>query len=99
MKRYLMSPPILTYTESREDLYMYLVVSDHAISVVLLKTRDGVQWPVYYVSKILVDAETWYLPLEKLALDLVHMVRKLPHYFQAHMVYVWTEHPLQSRLR
>jgi len=94
-----MSPPILTYTESREDLYMYLVVSDHVVSAVLLKTRDRAQWPVYYVSKILVDAETRYLPLEKLALDLVHTIRKLPHYFQAHMVYVLTEHPLQSLLR
>ena len=40
--------------------------------------------PVYYVSKTLVDAETRYLPLEKLVLALVHTTRKLPHYFQAH---------------
>lgn len=40
-----------------------------------------------------------YLPLEKLALALVKATRKLPYYFQAHMVYVLTEYPLQSLLK
>ena len=39
------------------------------------------QQPVYYTSKTLVDAETRYLPLEKLVLALVHATRKLSHYF------------------
>jgi len=47
----------------------------------------------------MVDAETRYLPLEKLALALVHATRKLPHYFQAHTVYVLTEYPLHSLLK
>ena len=49
---------------------------------------------MYYISKTLVDAETRYLPLEKLVLALVHAMRKLPHYFQAHTVFVLTEYPL-----
>ena len=62
--------------------------------------RDqGVQKPIYYISKTLVDVEARYLPLEKLALALVHATRKLPHYFQAHTVYVLTEYPLQSLLK
>ena len=52
------------------------------------------QWSVYYISKTLVDIETRYLLLEKLALALVHTTRKLSHYFQTHTVYVLTEHPL-----
>lgn len=54
---------------------------------------------MYYLSKTLVDAETQYLSLEKMALALVHAKRKLPHYFQVHMVWVLTENPLQSLLR
>ena len=54
---------------------------------------------MYYISKTLVDAETRYLPLEKLVLALVHATRKLPHYFQAHTVYVLNEYPLQSLLK
>ena len=54
---------------------------------------------MYYVSKTLIDAETRYLPQEKLVLALVHAIRKLPHYFQAHIVYMLTEYPLQSLLK
>ena len=88
-----MQAPMLIAPDPREDLFMYLSVSNHAISAVLLRDR-GVQHPVYYISKTLVDVETIYLPLEKLVLALVHATRKLPHYFQAHTVYVLTEYPL-----
>lgn len=73
---------------------MYLVVSEHVMSVVLLKNQKGTQRPIYYINKTLVDAKTRYMPLEKLALAFVHATRKLPHYFQAHIVYVLTEYPL-----
>ena len=85
--------PMLTAPEPREDLFMYLSMSEHAVSVVLLRDQ-GVQQLVYYVSKTLIDAETRYLPLEKLVLAFVHATQKLPHYFQAHTVYVLTEYPL-----
>ena len=77
---------------------MYLLVSDHAVSAVLLRDQ-GVQHPIYYISKTLVDAETRYLPLEKLVLALVHATRKLHHYFQVHTVYVLTRYPLQLLLK
>ena len=84
---------MLTAPKPGEDLFMYLSVSEHAISIMLLRDQ-GVQQPVYYISKTLVDAETRYLPLQKLVLALVHAMWKLPHYFQAHTVYVLTEYPL-----
>lgn len=73
---------------------MYLTVSDHAISSVLLRQKDKVQRPMYYLSKTLADFETRYLLLEKAVLALVHDMRKLPLYFQAHTIWVPTEHPL-----
>ena len=57
------------------------------------------QQPIYYVSKTLFNVEMRYLPLKKLVLALVHTIRKLPHYFQAHTVYVLTKYPLQSLLK
>ena len=83
---------MLTTPKPREDLFIYLSVSEHALSAVLLRDQR-VQQLGYYVSKTLVDVETRYLPLEKLVLALVHTTRKLPHYFQAHTVYVLTEYP------
>ena len=47
------------------------------------------------VNKTLVYAEIRYLPLEKLVLALMHATQKLPHYFQAHTVYVLTEYALK----
>ena len=82
-----MQAPMLTAPELGEDLFMYLSVLDHVVSAVLLRDQ-GVQQPVYYISKTLVDAETWYLPLKKMVLALVHAMRKLPHYFQTHTIYV-----------
>ena len=71
----------------------------YAISFVLIRVDSGIQWPVYYVSKSLNEAEVHYLPLEKAILAVVHAIRKLPHYFQAHTVVVLTQFPLKSILR
>ena len=94
-----MSSLILSCLEFGEDLYIYLTISEHAMSPVLLKNQEGTQRPIYYISKMLVDVETRYLPLEKLALVLVHATRKLPHYFQAYNVYMLIEYPCSLYLR
>lgn len=77
LKTYLMSPSVLSQPYPKEDLYMYLALSDHAISLVLLRQNDGVQRPMYYS----IDSKTMYLLLEKVVLALVHTARKLLHYF------------------
>ena len=45
LKEYLTRTPMLTALEPREDLFMYLSVFNHTVSVVLLKDQ-GVQQPV-----------------------------------------------------
>ena len=72
-------------------LYPYLAVTDYAVSFVLVRNEDEIQRPVYYVSKSLQEVEMSYLPLEKAVLAIVHATRKLPHYFQAHIVVVLTQ--------
>ena len=64
-----------------EVLFAYLAVALHAISLVLIQVNNGIQRPVYYVSKSLNEAEVRYLPLEKAILAVVHATRKFPHYF------------------
>ena len=58
-----------------------------------------VQKSIYYESKSLQEVEIRYLPLEKAILAIVHSMRKLPHYFQAHTVVVFTQLLLQSLLQ
>ena len=51
------------------------------MSLVLIQDDNGIQKPVYYVSKTLYEAEVRYQPLEKAILAMVHAMRKLSHYF------------------
>ena len=85
--------------EQNEVLFTYIVVALYAVSLVLIRVDSGVQWPVYYVSKSLHEAEVRYLPLEKAILAVVLDTRKLPHYFQAHTVVVLTQLPLKTTFR
>ena len=94
LKWYLSTPHVLSRPKKEEVLYAYIAVTNHTVSLFLVKTNDGVQGPVYYVSKSLQEVETHYLPLEKVVLAIIHAMRKLPHYFQAHTMVVLTQLPL-----
>ncbi|XP_050255306.1 uncharacterized protein LOC126701244 [Quercus robur] len=85
--------------DANEVLFAYIAVASHVVSLVLIREDNGTQRPMYYVSKSLQEAETRYLPLEKVILAVVQATRKLPHYFQAHTVVVLTQLPLKSVLR
>ena len=99
LKQYLSSPTILSKLKKEEVLYAYLIVTNYAISLILIRKKDRVQKPVYYISKSLQKTETHYLPLEKAVLAIVHARRKLLHYFQAHTMMVLTQLPLQALLK
>ena len=85
--------------EPDEVLFVYIVVASYVVSLVLIQVDNGVQWPVYYVSKSLHKAEVRYLPLEKAILTIMLGTRKLPHYFQAHTVVILSHLPLKTILR
>ena len=99
LKEYLSRPPIMFSPLTNEVLFSYIVIAPHAVSLVLIRIENGIQRPVYYVSKSLHEAEICYLPLEKAILAVVHGTRKLPHYFQAHTVVILTQLPLKAVLR
>ena len=99
LKDYLSHPPIMSSPEANEVLFAYIVVTPHAVSLVLIRVDCGKQRPVYYVSKFLHDAKIRYLPLENAILAVVHGTRKLPHYFLAHTVVVLTQLLLKVILR
>ena len=57
IKTYLTRPLILSSLEPGEQLYMYLVVSECAVSVFLFRhVKDKEQRLVYYVSKAMTNA-------------------------------------------
>ena len=89
----------MSSSESDEVLFAYIVVAPYAVSLVLIRVDNGIQRPVYYMSKSLHETEVHYLPLEKAILTVVLGTRKLPHYFQAHIVVILTQLPLKTILR
>ncbi|RVW39840.1 Retrovirus-related Pol polyprotein from transposon 297 [Vitis vinifera] len=83
----------------KEKLYMYLAVSEWAISAVLFRCPSPKeQKPIYYVSRALADVETRYSKMELTALALRSAAQKLRPYFQAHPVIVLTDQPLRNIL-
>ena len=94
IKEPLAQPPVLSKAVDGEDLFVYLAVTEHAISAALVREEDKVQHPVYYVSKRLIGAESRYPMIKKLAYCLVLASRKLRPYFKAHPIKVLTDQPL-----
>ncbi|GJV03156.1 reverse transcriptase domain-containing protein [Tanacetum coccineum] len=98
MKQCIMGLPLLTTPVKEEMLYVYLAAATEAVSAVLLTERKGKQCPIHYVSRTLNEAERNYAPMEKLALSLLHMSRRLRRYFEAHPIKVITDQPLKQIL-
>ncbi|KAM2654056.1 hypothetical protein EV2_025609 [Malus domestica] len=98
LKKYLTSPPLLSKLEAAEDLYIYLAVSEVAVSSALIRKELEAQLLVFYTSKALLDAKTRYSKIKKLILALVVAARKLRPYFQVYTVIVMTQYPLRSIL-
>ncbi|XP_062075329.1 uncharacterized protein LOC133779374 [Humulus lupulus] len=98
LKEHLGKTPLLAKLEKGERLYLYLTVSEHAISAALVRGEKRHQQPVYYVSKRLVVAENQYPEKEKLACALVMASRKLRPYFHVHAIEVLIDSPLRQVL-
>ncbi|XP_070005257.1 uncharacterized protein [Nicotiana sylvestris] len=94
----LIKSTIARKTKGWERLLIYLIVSEVAVRAVLVREDEGKQSLIYYVSKSLLDAETRYPQLEKLALTLIMASRKLRPYFQCHPIAVVTAYPLHNIL-
>ncbi|XP_074291280.1 uncharacterized protein LOC141618056 [Silene latifolia] len=71
---------MLSKPEPGEPLFLYLAVTEVAVSAVLVRELEKEQRPVYYVRKSLLPAETRYTSLEKLLLALV--AKKLKQKFK-----------------
>nr|XP_023929841.1 uncharacterized protein LOC112041170 [Quercus suber] len=86
LKRYLSNPPLLSPSKEGENLYLYLAVSDTAVSGALIRKEEKKQLPVYYISQVFQGAESRYPQIEKITFALIIASRKLRQYFQAHPI-------------
>ncbi|KAL0758569.1 hypothetical protein Bca101_074719 [Brassica carinata] len=98
LKTYISELPVLSKPIIGETLFLYVVTSEHAVSGVMICEESGEQKPIYYVSRSLVDTETRYPVMEKLALAVITAARKLRPYFQSHPIIFMTSQPLRTIL-
>ena len=98
LKVYLSFPPLLSPSQTSEELYLYLAVSASAVSSALIREEERIQKPVYYTSRAWRGAEERYSNMEKLAFALLIASRKLRPYFQSHLIIVLTDYPLRKAM-
>ena len=91
-------PTLLSSSMLGEKLYLYIAISQAAVSAALVKEEGGSQRLVYFISRAFRGAEERYPRIEKLAFALVTVVRKLKPYFQAHTIIVLTDQPLKRAM-
>ena len=96
LKRYMAEPSLLAKPNAEEVLYLYLSISDKAISAVQVNEEEKIQKHVYYVSKTLYGAELNCSSIEKFALTMITTSRKSRPYFHAHKIEVLTDQPLRN---
>ena len=98
LKKYLSSPSLLSPSIPGEELYLYIAVSQAAVSAALVREEGGSQRPIYFVSRAFRGAEERYPKMEKLAFALITAARKLKPYFQAHIIVVLIDQPLKRAM-
>uniref|UniRef100_A0A2N9G031 Integrase catalytic domain-containing protein n=1 Tax=Fagus sylvatica TaxID=28930 RepID=A0A2N9G031_FAGSY len=70
---------------SGKSLRLYLASNSQAIGALIAQENDnGVEQPIYYVSRTLKDAESRYSGAERSCLALIYASQRLRHYFLAH---------------
>ncbi|XP_026377583.1 uncharacterized protein LOC113271875 [Papaver somniferum] len=99
IKNYLVNLSIMQKAKTGEELLLYLASTSHAVSAILLRSDDGVEKPIYYISKTYNSAEKNYSKIEKLILALVYASFKLRIYFQDHKIKVLTKVPIEPIMK
>ena len=98
LKEYLTKPPLLSPSMMGEKLYLYLVVSNTAMSSALIRKEENVQKLDYYTSQTFQGAEANYPRMEKIAFALLVDSWKLRPYFRAHFIIVMIDQPIRKTM-
>nr|GEX71376.1 reverse transcriptase domain-containing protein [Tanacetum cinerariifolium] len=95
MKQLIAELPTLTAPKEKEELIIYLAAAKEAVSVVLMTTREAKKMSIYFISRALRGPKVNHTLMEKLVLALVHASKRLERYFQAHVIIVVTDQPIE----
>ncbi|XP_027359296.1 uncharacterized protein LOC113867964 [Abrus precatorius] len=95
IKQYLTRPPVMVPPKKGFPLKLYISTSEETIgSMLAQEDENGVERAVYYLSRMLIGAESRYSPIEKLCLCLYFSCEKLKYYIRPFDVYVYSHHDI-----
>ena len=81
IKEYLTKPPVLMALTSGKSFLLYVKAMDHSLGALLAQKNDkGHEQAIYYLSRILIRAESLYNSIKKECLALVFAIQKTRHY-------------------
>ncbi|WJX50210.1 hypothetical protein P8452_36545 [Trifolium repens] len=91
IKSYLSKPPMLMPPIRNKFMKLYISASDSTLgSMLAQEDENGEERAIYYLSRVLNDAETRYSSIEKLCLCLYFSCMKLKHYIKPVDVFVYS---------
>jgi len=91
IKSYLVNPPVLSPLLKDKRMKLYIAASECTLgSMLAQEDENGVERAIYYLSRVVNDAETRYHPSEKLRLCLYFSCTKLKNYIKHFDVYVYS---------
>ena len=77
LKEHLHYLPTLARPVTGETLYLFISTTQHTVSAALVREENKIQLPIYFVSKLVLDAETRYTMIENVVYAVVVEARKL----------------------
>ncbi|XP_060200582.1 uncharacterized protein LOC132628835 [Lycium barbarum] len=87
IKSYLMKPLVLVAPVNGKPLILYIAAHERSAGALLAQENDEKKEnALYYLSRMMTPNEINYSPIEKLCLALVFSIKKMKHYFLAHVV-------------
>ena len=90
VKNVLASPQTMVSPQKGKPLILYLTSTARSIGALLAQEVEGIEKPVYYISRKVQGAEERYTPIERHCLALVFTAQKLRHYFLSFKVQLVT---------
>ncbi|GMP59684.1 hypothetical protein CsSME_00022869 [Camellia sinensis var. sinensis] len=77
--------------QSARSLLLYITSALKSVGALLAQEIDGLERPVYYMSKVIQGAEIRYFPIERHCLALVFATKKLYHYLLSYPIHLMTK--------
>ena len=100
LQQIMINLPTVQTSIHKKPLLLYMATNSYAIGALIAQEDGGgIEQPVYYINRVLKDAETDYPRAKRACLAIVYASQRLHHYFLAYEVWLMTKsHAIKALL-